>query len=67
MAVSTFPLSLQLLFGGVLFLYPPHPPLRPLSAHKIGSLPSAASLSLSLPLYAAYPPSSVVQVVQIVV
>ena len=52
-------------FGGSVF-----PVLSPLflsSLRKNSSLPSAASLSLSSPLYATYPLSSVAQIMQIVV
>ena len=65
-AASTFPLSLQLLLGRVLFLHS-LPCLRPLSTHKNSSLPSVASGSPGSPLCAAYLLNSVVQVVQIVV
>ena len=65
-AASTFPLSLQLLLGRVLFLHS-LPCLRPLSTHKNSSVPSVASGSPGSPLCAAYLLNSVVQVVQIVV
>ena len=68
-AVSTFPLSLQLLLcvGGCFSHTLPPPHLRPLSPSKNSSLPSMAFLNPSSPLHTAYLLSSVVQVVQIVV
>ena len=68
-AVSNFPLSLQLLLGRGAFpiFSPPSLCLQPLSTDKSGSLPSAASLSPSSPLHAVYLLNSMVQVVQIVV
>ena len=60
MAVSTFPLSLQLLFGGghVFPVLSPH--LHPVSTSKNNSLPSVASLSPSSHLCTKYLLSSVV-------
>ena len=51
--------------GGAFPILSPH--LRPLSTSKNNSLTSSASLSPSSPLHAAYLPSSVVQVVRVVV
>ena len=65
-AVSTFPLSLQLLLVGGAFLVL-FPRLHPLSTSKNSSLPSVASLSPSSPPHAIYLLNSVVKVVQIVV
>ena len=66
-AVSSFPLSLQLLLGGCFSrISPPVPPSRLFSTHENSSLISLAFRSSSSPLHAMYLLSSVVQVVQIV-